>query len=160
MKKLTAVAAGFGMVATLAFADVTVAPADVQPDDYGAVATALTDVAGNPEQGATIMGSKKLGNCVSCHSISALSDVPFHGEVGPTLDGVGDRWDEATLRGILVDAKNVYPGTIMPSYFKTSGYVRPGVGFTKKPATEPLDPLLSAQDIEDVVAFLMTLKEE
>lgn len=160
MKHLTAFVAGLALGGTAALAEVTVAPADVQPDDYGAVATALTDQPGNPEEGAAIMGNKKRGNCVSCHAVTALADVPFHGEVGPVLDGVADRWDEATLRGLLVESKNVFPGTIMPSYYKTTGYVRPGVAFTKKPATEPLPSLLSAQDIEDVVAFLMTLKEE
>lgn len=160
MKHLTATAAAIGLAATMASAEVTVAPADVQPDDYGAVTVALTDQAGNAEEGAVIMSTKSRGNCISCHEVTALNDTPFHGEVGPILDGVADRWDEATLRGILVNSKNVYPGTVMPSYYKVEGYARPGIAFTKKPATEPMDPLLSAQEIEDVVAFLMTLKEE
>lgn len=159
MKHLTAIAAGLGFLATMAAAEI-VAPADVQMDDYGAVAESLTGVPGDPANGGVIMKSKKIGNCISCHAVTALNDAPFHGEVGPVMDGVADRWEEAEIRGILVNAKNVYPGTIMPSYYKNAGYIRPGIGFTKKPATEPMDTLLTAQQIEDVVAFLMTLKEE
>ena len=128
--------------------------------EYGGVTEPLTDTAGDPERGAEIMVTKSEGNCISCHMVSALDFAPFHGEVGPPLDGVADRWDEAQLRGLLVDAKKTYPGTIMPAYFKTAGYVRPGQAFTKQPAQEPLPPLLSAQDVEDVVAFLSTLHWE
>lgn len=158
MRLLTAMAFGVAVSATAALSQT--APQDVQADDYGAVAASLTGTAGNPEEGAVIMKTKKRGNCISCHQVTALQDAPFHGEVGPSLDGAGSRWEEADLRGILVNSKNVFPGTIMPAYYKVEGYVRPGVAFTKKPATEPLPPLLSASDIEDVVAFLMTLKED
>jgi len=134
-----------------------VAPADVTYED-GAVATSLTGMPGDPEQGRAILGTKSLGNCVACHEVSALSDVPWHGEVGPSLDGVADRWNEAELRGIIANAQMTYEGTVMPAFFKDDGYIRPGDGFTGKAATE-LKPLLTAQQIEDVVAFLATLKE-
>ena len=88
------------------------------------------------------------------------SEVPFQGEIGPMLDGAGDRWNEAELRGIVANSKMTFEGSMMPSYYKTSGYIRPGDGFTGKAGTEPLPPLLDAQQIEDVVAFLATLKEE
>lgn len=136
-----------------------VAPADVVFTDGVAVTASLTGVAGNPAEGAKIVGSKKMGNCVACHAFSALSDIPFHGEVGPMMDGVGDRWTEAELRGILVNSKNMFEGTIMPAYYKVDGFNRPGNAYTGKPAEGPLDPLLSAQQIEDVVAFLASLKE-
>ena len=128
--------------------------------EYGAVSEPLTATPGDPTRGEEIMVTKSEGNCISCHMVGALDYAPFHGEVGPPLDGVADRWNAAELRGILVDAKQTYPGTIMPSYYKTTGYIRPGQGFTRKPAEEPLPPLLSAQDIEDVVAFLSTLHWE
>lgn len=137
----------------------TVAPADLQFDEYGAVEQSLTGVAGNAEEGAKIMKSKKMGNCIACHAVTALNDAPFHGEVGPLLDGVGDRWNEAELRGILSNAKKTFEGTIMPAYYKVDGYIRPGDAYTGKAPKGPLDPLLSAQQIEDVVAFLSTLKE-
>lgn len=137
-----------------------VMPDDVVYDEYGAVALSLSGQPGDPEEGLKVFSTKKIGNCVSCHSVSALLEtVQFHGNVGPSLDGVGDRWNEAELRGMVANAKNTFEGTVMPSFYKTSGYIRPGQGFTQKPAEEPLPTLLTPQQIEDVVAYLVTLKE-
>ena len=135
-----------------------VAPDMVKFDDAGAVETSLTGVAGNPEEGAKIMSSRALGNCVACHVVSQL-DAAFQGNVGPELSGVGEYRTEAELRGLLTNSKKTFEGTIMPAYYKTSGYIRPGIDFTNKAATEPLPPLLTAQQIEDTIAFLLTLKE-
>ena len=137
-----------------------VAPADVVYSEYGAVEASLSGTAGNAENGAKVMTTKSLGNCVSCHQVTALSEAPFHGNVGPSLDGVGDRWNLAELRGILSNAKKTYDGTVMPAYYKVDGFVRPGNAYTGKAPDGPLDPLLSAQQIEDVIAFLSTLKDE
>lgn len=137
-----------------------VAPADVKYDEAGAVAMSLTGKPGNAEEGANIVGNKKKGNCVACHQVSALADIPFQGEIGPALDGAADRWSEAELRGILSNSKLTFDGTMMPAYYKVEGFIRPGNGYTGKAAEGPLDPLLSAEQIEDVVAFLSTLKEE
>jgi len=76
----------------------------------------------------------------------------FHGEVGPILDGVADRWNEAELRGIVSNAKMMFDGTIMPAFYRDAGYNRPLENFDGK-------TILSAQQIEDIVAYLMTLKE-
>lgn len=138
----------------------TVEPADVAYEE-GAVAASLTGAAGDAEAGAKAMATKSVGNCISCHEVTALNDAPFHGNVGPTLDGVADRWTEAEIRGIVADAKMTYDGTIMPSFYKVSGYVRPGNAYTGKSiAAEEITPLLTAEQIEDIVAFLVTLKEE
>lgn len=136
-----------------------VAPADVAYTEDGAVEASLSGMAGNVENGSKVMTTKSLGNCVACHEISALSHAPFHGTVGPSLDGVADRWTEAELRGILTNSKLTYEGTVMPAYYVVDGFTRPGNGYTGKAAEGPLDPLLSAQQIEDVIAFLATLKE-
>ena len=136
----------------------TVAPEAVTYED-GAVNVSLTGTPGDAKAGREVMSTRSLGNCVACHVVSEMPEVPFQGNVGPTLDGVGDRWTEGELRGIVIDAKHMYEGTIMPSFYKTSGYIRPGEAFTTKPAQEPLPPLLTAQQVEDVVAYLMTLKE-
>lgn len=138
-----------------------VAPEDVTYED-GAVAQSLSGAAGDAANGRKVVSTKSQGNCVSCHAISEMADdVPFHGEVGPILDGVADRWSEAELRGIVANAKMTYDGTVMPSFYKTTGYIRPGDAYTGKAAkSDPMPPLLSAQQIEDVVAYLMTLKEE
>ncbi len=107
------------------------------------------------------MTTRGLGNCIACHEVTALLDFPFHGEVGPTLDGVADRWDEADLRGIVSNAKMMFDGTMMPAFYKKSGFIRPGNAYTGKAAKESdLSTLLTAQQIEDVVAYLMTLKEQ
>jgi len=135
-----------------------VAPGNVAYD-YGAVAQSLTGQPGDPERGREVVGSKSLGNCVACHANSEMSDIPFHGEIGPPLDGAGARWSEAELRGIVANAKMMFPGSMMPSFYKVDGFVRPGNAYTGKAADDSFGPLLTAQQIEDVVAYLMTLKE-
>ena len=100
-----------------------------------------------------------MGNCVSCHAVSALPDVPFQGEVGPMLDGVGGYRSAEELRGIVANAKLTFADSMMPSFYKNTGYIRPGNAYTGKAPDGPLDTLLTAQEIEDVVAYLMTLKE-
>lgn len=150
-----ALAVSLGAAGAVA-ADV-VAPADVVFVD-GAVEQSLTGVAGNPEEGAKVFSSRSMGNCVACHEITT-NDAAFPGNVGPMLDGVGERWNEAELRGIVADAKKMYEGSVMPSFYKVDGFIRPGDGYTGKAATD-IQPVLSAQQIEDVVAFLATLTYE
>ncbi|MDJ0627332.1 MAG: sulfur oxidation c-type cytochrome SoxX [Rhodobacter sp.] len=136
-----------------------IAPMDVVYDD-GAVATSLTGGApGDVDSGRKIM-NKGAGNCIACHAVTDLKDLPFHGEIGPTLDGAADRWTEAELRGIVANAKMMFEGTMMPSFYKTDGFVRLGNAYTGKAHEGDVAPLLTAQEIEDVVAYLMTLKEE
>lgn len=138
-----------------------VAPADVTYDEYGAIEESLTGVAGDPENGAAIMVNRGKGNCVACHKVTALDYAPFHGEVGPELNGIGEYRTPAELRGIIANAKLTFEGTVMPAFYKTSGFIRPGDGYTGKAAKEEdLTPILTAQEIEDVVAFLMTLKDQ
>lgn len=134
----------------------TVAPGDVVWQD-GTIPQSLTGVAGNPAEGATVLSSKSIGNCIACHEVTALAEVPFHGEVGPLLDGAGDRWTEAELRAILVNSKEVFPDSVMPSFYRVDGFIRPGKAYTGKAADDSFGPLLTAQQIEDAVAFLMTL---
>lgn len=136
-----------------------VPPGDVVFDD-GAVGRSLTDVPGNPENGKVLM-DKGSGNCIACHAVTALEDEYFfHGEVGPLLDGAGERWTEAELRGIVANAKIMFPETMMPSFYRVSGYIRPGDAYTGD-AIDPaaITPLLTAQEVEDVVSYLLTLKD-
>lgn len=157
MKRMTTAAALMILVSGTSWAD-TVAPTQVKYDD-GAIAMSLTGVAGNPKEGELIM-NKGAGNCIACHQITELQHLAFHGEIGPPLDGVADRWSEAELRGIVANAKIMFEGTMMPSFYKTEGFTRLGDAYTgdAHPGGE-VEPLLSAQQIEDVVAYLMTLKE-
>lgn len=156
--KLTTLTLAVSLVGGTAMAG-AVGPREVKFDDGGAVAMSLSGAPGDPAEGASVVGTKKKGNCVACHQVTALSDVPFQGEVGPSLDGVGDRYDEAQLRGILANAKMTFPDTVMPAFYKIDGFNRPSKGFTAKAPEGDLPPLLNAQQIEDVVAFLVTLKE-
>ncbi len=158
MKRIIPTITGLALAATIATAQ-EVAPLDVAFDEYGAVAVSLSGVAGNVDNGIVIMTDRGKGNCIACHQVTALDEFPFHGEVGPSLDGVGSRWTEADLRGIVANAKNTFPESVMPSFYKGTGYIRPGDAFTGKAGTEPLPPLLTAQEIEDVVAYLLTLTE-
>ena len=134
------------------------APAEVKFVD-GAVEASLTGAPGNPQDGVKVMTTAALGNCVACHQIGALPDVQFPGDIGPPLDGAADRWTEAELRGIVTNAKMTFEGSFMPAFYKTTGFIRPGNAYTGKAAEGALPPILSAQQIEDVVAYLLTLKE-
>lgn len=155
--KLIPVLATAALLPFAAFAEM--APSDVSYTD-GAVSESLSGAAGDAAEGRKIVGSKKLGNCIACHMVSDLAEeAPFHGEIGPMLDGVGDRWTEAEIRGIVANAKMMFDGSLMPSFYKTTGYIRPGNAYTGKAAEGELPPLLSAQQIEDVVAYLLTMKE-
>ncbi len=152
------VIASIALVASITAAGAETSPTKVEYED-GAVAQSLTGAAGDPVEGRDIVGNKKKGNCVACHQVSDLKDVPFHGEIGPMLDGAGDRWTEAELRGIVANAKIMFEESMMPSFYKTEGFIRPGNAYTGDAADDTFGPLLTAQQIEDVVAYLATLKE-
>lgn len=133
------------------------APAQVAFDEEGGIVQSLTGAPGDAAAGAKVMSSRAEGNCVACHQVSSLK-ADFQGNVGPALDGAADRWSEAQLRGLVADAKHTFEGTVMPSFYKTGPYIRPGDGYTGKAAQGELPPILTAAQVEDVVAFLMTLK--
>ena len=144
------------IIATGAYAE-EILPTNVSYDD-GAVEQSLSGTPGDATNGRIIVGDKGQGNCVACHQVSDLADVPFQGEIGPMLDGAGDRWSVAELRGIVANAKIMFEDSMMPSFYKTEGFTRPGNAYTGKAADDTFGPLLSAQQIEDVVAYLAPLK--
>lgn len=155
LKHFVALATALGAGAAMA---AEVAPKDVKFNE-SAVETSLTGTPGDAANGQEVYASKKQGNCVACHQISSV-DASFPGNVGPSLDGVADRWSEAELRGILVNSKMTFEDTVMPAYYKVDGFIRPGKAYTGKAADDTFGPLLTGQQIEDLVAFLGTLKEE
>ncbi|TDX28490.1 sulfur oxidation c-type cytochrome SoxX [Rhodovulum visakhapatnamense] len=136
-----------------------VAPGDVAIDGQGHVAAPLTDAPGDPAAGRSLMTNRAVANCIACHQVTEMSDAPFPGTVGPSLDGVAARYSEAMIRGILVNSKNVFPDTVMPAYYRVEGFNRPGIEFTSKPIEGEIQPLMTAAQIEDVVAYLMTLTQ-
>ena len=89
-----------------------VMPANVVFND-GAIGVTLTAQAGDPAAGRKVFMNRKQGNCLACHANEDMSDQSFHGEVGPALDGVADRWEAAELRGIVVNSKMMFEGTII-----------------------------------------------
>ena len=153
MRRLTAGIIGvFAAVALGGAASAAeVAPNDVSFED-GAVSASLTGASGNPADGRKWFVNRKLGNCLACHENSDTKEELFHGEVGPVLDGAGERWSEAELRGIVVNAKNTFEDTIMPSFYNVDRAYRPLEQFDGK-------SILNAQQVEDIVAYLLTLKE-
>lgn len=119
----------------------------------GTIAQSIADQPGDAVAGRDLASNRKLGNCLACHTISDQSDLPFHGEVGPPLDGVGDRWSAEELRAILVNSKAVFGDqTIMPAFYRTAGLNRTAEKFAGK-------TILNAQQVEDIIAYLLTLKE-
>ena len=128
------------------------APGNVVFED-GAVMASLTGVPGDAASGRKVFMNRKLGNCLACHANSEMIEQSFHGEVGPGLDGVAGRWNEVELRGILVNSKMMFEGTIMPAFYKSSGYERNLKKFEGK-------TIMSAQQVEDVLSYLLTLNEE
>ena len=138
------------MAATSAYSE-AVKPANVAFND-GVVEASLTGQPGDPVAGRAVFADRKLGNCLACHTNTDLSEESFHGEVGPPMDGVADRWGEAELRAIVTNSKKVFEGTIMPAFYIDSGYERPLEDFEGT-------SILTAQQVEDVVAYLLTLKE-
>ncbi len=154
-KKLAALSLVAGMLAiTAPYATAEVVLPDAVMIDDGEVAKSLTGSAGNPENGRKVFANRKQGNCLACHMNKDLSEQPFHGEVGPTLDGVADRWEEPELRAILINSKiALSEDTIMPSFYRLKNGARTMDKFDGK-------TILSAEQVEDVLAYLKTLKEE
>ena len=126
-------------------------PAAIVVEDF-AIKASLNGQAGNPERGERIVRDPDKATCLICHSIP-IDGEPDPGNIGPPLDGVGSRYSEGELRLRLVDPKMLNPDTVMPSYFRVEGLN--GVA----PEFEGL-PIYTARDIEDVVAYLLTLIEE
>lgn len=116
-----------------------------------AIPESLTGVPGDAARGRVIVASRQIGLCLLCHA-GPLPEERFQGNLAPDLAGTGARWSEGQLRLRMVDARRLNPQTLMPAYYQTEGFNRVG-------ATSQGQPLLAAQQIEDVVAFLRTLRD-
>ena len=118
--------------------------------DEFSIPKALTDAAGDPDRGRKIAINRKQGNCLACH-ILPIPEESFHGETGPDLHGVAGRYTAGELRLRIVDPKVINPGTLMPAFYRNDGFHRVAKNFKGK-------AILDAQQVEDLVAYLMTLK--
>src|SRR6516165_1607129 len=129
-------------------ADVALRPYTVVGD---AIPASLTGAPGDPVRGKTIAVSRQTGSCLLCHS-APLPEEKFQGTIGPDLKGVGLRNTEGQLRLRIVDSRRLNPDSIMPSYYRVDGLTRVAANFAGK-------PILTAEQIEEVVAFLTTLRD-
>ena len=116
-----------------------------------AMPQSLTGARGDPARGGAIVANRQVGLCLLCHS-GPFPEERFQGNLAPDLRGAGTRWSEGQLRLRIVDSSRITPATIMPAYHRTDGLVRVAPAWRDK-------PVLSAEQIEDVVAFLMSLRD-
>jgi sulfur-oxidizing protein SoxX len=105
---------------------------------------------GDPLNGRAIVANRQLGLCLLCHT-APIPEERFQGNLAPDLAGAGDRWTPGQLRQRIKDSSAINPGTIMPSYYKTTGLTRVAPAHRDK-------TIFTAQQVEDVVAYLSTLK--
>ncbi len=115
-----------------------------------AIPASLTGAAGDPTRGR-ILVLNRTSTCILCHS-GPFPEEKFQGDLAPSLAGSGSRWTAGQLRLRVVDAPRLNPATIMPSYYRIEALQRVGAPWRGK-------PILSAEQIEDVVAYLATLRE-
>jgi sulfur-oxidizing protein SoxX len=114
------------------------------------IAESLTDVGGDPARGRVLV-LERTSTCILCHS-GPFPEEKFQGDLAPNLAGSGTRWSVGQLRLRLVDASRLNPATIMPSYYRLDGLERVAPAWRGK-------PILNAEQIEDIVAYLATLRE-
>lgn len=116
-----------------------------------AIPAPLTGTRGDAARGRTIVGNRQVGLCLLCHN-GPFPEEKFQGTLAPNLSGAGTRWAEGQLRLRIVDSSRLYPDTMMPSYYRVEGLTRVARAFAGK-------PVLTAEQIEDVVAYLVTLRD-
>jgi len=114
-----------------------------------AIPEPLTGTKGDAARGRALIVDRS-NTCILCHS-GPFPEQAFQGDLAPNLAGSGSRWSEGQLRLRLVDASRLNAATIMPSYYRVDGLARVGVSWRGK-------PILSAEQIEDIVAYLVTLR--
>ncbi len=115
-----------------------------------AIPQSLTGKAGDPAKGRKTAINRKKGNCLACH-VMPVPEQADHGEVGPPLNEVASRLSAGQIRLRIVNPKVVNPGTIMPAFYRTKGLHRVQKKWQGK-------TIISAQDVEDVTAYMLTLK--
>ena len=144
-----AVVAGFAALLTSTGAG---SPEELRPYTIvgDAIPASLTGVAGDPVRGRAVVLDRRLGACLLCHT-GPFPQEKFQGTLAPDLSGAAVRYSEGELRLRLVDPARLNPDTIMPPYYRVDGLTRVGEAWRGK-------PILTAEQIEDAVAFLLTLR--
>jgi L-cysteine S-thiosulfotransferase len=146
-----------GLAALAAGAALAQAPQEVTDDhlvpyriEEGAVPRSLTGKPGDPATGKQIVADRGVGNCLSCHAMP-MPEQADYGNIGPDLAGVGGRLSEEQIRLRVINPKLTNPATAMPAFYRVEGLVQVAEPFAGK-------PILTAEQVEDVVAYLTTLK--
>jgi len=109
----------------------------------------LTGTKGDPVRGRALVANRQVGLCLLCHS-GPFPEERFQGNLAPDLKNAA-RLSEAEIRARIVDPRRSNPDSIMPAYFDTGGLARVAPSFKGK-------TILTAEQIEDIVAYLLTLK--
>jgi sulfur-oxidizing protein SoxX len=117
-----------------------------------AIPESLTGTKGDPAKGRAIVANRQVGLCLLCHS-GPFPEERFQGTLAPDLAGAGTRWSPGQLRLRIVDSTRINPATIMPPYYRIDDLTRVSPAFAGK-------PVLNAEQIEDVVAYLVTLQDQ
>ena len=116
-----------------------------------AIPASLTGQPGDAARGRAVVANRSIGLCLLCHS-GPIAEERFQGDLAPSLAGAGSRWSEGQLRLRIVDGARLNADTIMPPYYRSGGLQRVARSFEGK-------TILSAAQVEDVVAYLATLKD-
>lgn len=127
----------------------TAAELAVPPIVGDGISLPLTATPGDARRGKVISANSDRGNCLTCHALP-IPEAPVFGDLGPSLHGVGERLTAAQIRLRLVDLKRLNPDSVMPAYHRIEGLHRVAASYAGQ-------PILSAQDIEDVIAYLLTV---
>jgi sulfur-oxidizing protein SoxX len=114
------------------------------------IPASLTGAKGDPARGRAIVANRQVGLCLLCHS-GPIPEERFQGNLAPDLASVGARLSEGQIRLRIVDSTRVNPQSIMPAYYKSEGLTRVAPAYRGK-------TVLTPEQIEDVVAYLITLK--
>jgi len=143
-------------LAAMGFAAVVLAPCPAGAQalrPYAIVGDAIPEpltARGDATRGRALV-VERTSTCILCHN-GPFPEQKFQGDLAPSLAGAGSRWSEGQLRLRLVDGSRLNGATIMPSYYRVDGLTRVGPAWRGK-------PILSAEQIEDIVAYLVTLRE-
>jgi len=152
-KRILAVSA-LGAIVGLAISGTAIAQGaklvKYQITDETSIDKSLTEKPGDAKKGRGLAINRKKGNCLACHAMP-IPEQAFHGNIGPDLAGVASRYSEGEIRLRIVNPKVLNEDTIMPAFYHNAGFNRVLKKFKGK-------TVIGAQDVEDIIAYLMTLK--
>ena len=155
MRKAAAKLFGLAIAVSAIFVSVNAAESSAlvkyKITDENSIDKSLTGVDGDPDKGRALSINRKKGNCLACH-VMPIPEQQFHGNIGPELHGVGERYSKGEIRLRIVNPKVVNSDTIMPAFYRNSGFTRTHKKFRGK-------TILSAQEVEDILSYVAMIGE-